>query len=60
MSCSLVYRIEEYKDEITDDLVVNILKDTTDIELSEKGIDRSHRIGKPSLQKKPITVQFVQ
>ena len=44
MSSLLVHGIEENKDEITDDLVVNFIKDTMDIEFSEKDMDRSHRI----------------
>ena len=37
-----------------DVLVFNLIKDATDFELSEKDIDRSHRIGKPSPQKKDL------
>ena len=56
----LVYGIEENKDESTEDLVVNFVKNTIDIGLCEKGIGRSHQIAKPSPQKKrPAIVNFV-
>ena len=48
----LVNKIRENKDKITDDLVINFIKDTKDIELSEKDIDRSRHIGKPSHERK--------
>ena len=45
---TLVQAVEENKDEITDDLVPNFIKDKVDIELSINDIDKSHQIGKPS------------
>ena len=45
----LVNKIRENKDKITDDLVINFIKDT---KLSEKDIDRSRHIGKPSHERK--------
>ena len=43
-----MHRLEENKEEITDDLVASFIKDKMEIELSANEIDRSHKIGKPS------------
>ena len=43
-----MHRLEENKEEITDDLVTSFIKDKMEIELSANEIDRSHKIGKPS------------
>ena len=52
--------IEEDGDEVTDDVVVNMLQDKLQLEILKKDIDRSHRIGKPIPRKKrPIIVKFV-
>ena len=60
-NCILVHGVEERKDEITDDLVVNSIKDAMDIEPSVKDIDRNHQIENPSPRKKRhITVKFVR
>ena len=57
----MLNRIEEDKDEITDDVVVSMLQEKLEFEISIKDIDRSHRIGKPSSRKKrPIIVKFVR
>ena len=61
----LIHGIEEDKDEVTDDIVVNMLQlwqvDKLELEILKKDIDRSHRIGKPTLRKKrPIIVKFVR
>ena len=59
-NCLLIHRIEEEKDEDTDEVVGNMLQDKLELEISKKDIDRSHRIGKPSPRKKrPIIVKFV-
>ena len=60
-NCILVHGLEENKDEITDDLVASFIKDKMVIDLSVNDIDGSHRIGKPSPQKRrPIIVKFVR
>ena len=60
-NCLLIHGIEEDKDEVTDDVVVNMLQDKLELEISKKDIDRSHRIGKPiPREKRPIIVKFVQ
>ena len=51
-NCLLIYRIEEDKDEVTDDVVVNMLQDKLELEISKKDSDESHRIGKLSPRKK--------
>ena len=57
----MINGIKEGKDEFTDDIVVNMLHDKLEVEISKKNIDRSHRIGKPSLRKeKPIFTKFVK
>ena len=57
----LINGIKEGKDEVTDDIVVNMLQDKLEVEISKKSIDRSHRIGKPSLRKeKSIFAKFVK
>ena len=49
----------EGKDEVTDNVVVNMLQDKLEIEISKKDIDRSHSIGKSSPRKKrSIIVKF--
>ena len=56
----MIRGIEEGNDEVTDDIVVNMLRDKLELEISKKDIDRSHSIGKPSPRKKrPIIVKFV-
>ena len=57
----MINGIKEGKDEVTDDIVVNMLQDKLEVEISKKNVDGSHRIGKPSLRKeKPIFAKFVQ
>ena len=57
----MINGIKEGKDEVTDDIVVNMLQDKLKVEISKKNIDRSHRIGKPSLRKeKSIFAKFVK
>ena len=56
-----MHGIEEEKDEVTDDGIVNILQDKFEPEILKKDIDRSHRVGKPSPRKKrPIIMKFVR
>ena len=59
-NCLLIHGIEEDKDEVIDDIVVNMLQDKLELGISKKDIDRSHRIRKPSpTKKRPIIVKFV-
>ena len=56
----MLHRLEEDKNEVTDDVVENVLQDKLEHDISKKDIDRSHRIGKLSLRKKrPITAKFI-
>ena len=60
-NCILVHRLEDNKDEITDELVASLMKDKRDVDLSVNDIDRSHQIGKASpLKERPIIVKFAQ
>ena len=60
-NCIFIHGIEEDKDEVTDDIVVNTLQDKLELEISKKDIDRSRRIGKPSPRKKrSIIVKFLR
>ena len=45
-NCLLVHGVEEQEQENTDNIVLNVIKEHLDIELSVKDFDRSHRIGK--------------
>ena len=60
-NCLLIHGIEEDKNEVTDDVVVSMLHDKLELEISKKDIDRSRKIGKPSPRKKgPIIAEFVR
>ena len=60
-NCLLVHGIEEESNEDTDEVVVNMLKEKLNMEVSKKDLDRSHRIGKSNPRKKrPIIVKFVR
>ena len=57
----MIHGIKEDKDEVTENMVVNMLQDKLELDISKKDIDRAHRIGKPSPRKKrPITMKFVR
>ena len=45
-NCLLVHGVEEQEQENTDNIVLNVIKEHLDIELSVKDLGRSHRIGK--------------
>ena len=45
-NCLLVHGVEEQEQEDTDNIVLNVIKEHLDIELSVKDLDMSHRIGK--------------
>ena len=55
--------MEETSNEDTDKLVLNIIKNDLEINLTEVAIDRTHCIGDPKKKKKkarPIIVKFVR
>ena len=55
--------MEENSNENTDKLVLNIINNDLEIDLTEIAIDRTHRIGDPKKKKKkvrPIIVKFVR
>ena len=56
----LIHGIDEDKDEVNDDIVVNMLQDKLELEILKKDIDRSHSIGKPSPKdKRTIIMKFI-
>lgn len=54
----MIHGIEEDKDEITDDVVVNMLQEKLKLDISKKDINKSYRI-KTSSPRKKILVKFV-
>ena len=57
----MIHRTKENKDEVTDDIVVNMLQDKLELEILKKDIVRDHRIERLSPRKKrPIIVKFVR
>ena len=61
-SCLLIHGVEENSDEDTDKLVLSIINNDLEIDLTEVAIDRTHRIGDPKKKKKkvrPIIVKSV-
>ena len=60
-NCSLVPGVEEQKQENTENIVLSVIKEHLDIELSVKNLDRSHIIGKRNSKSKrrPIIVKFI-
>ena len=62
-NCLLIHGVEENSNEDTDKLVLNIINNGLEINLTEVAIDRTHRIGDPKKKKKkarPIIVKFVR
>ena len=60
-NCLLVHGVEEQEQENTGNIVLNVIKEHLDIELSVKDFDRSHRIGKSysKSKRRPIIVKFI-
>ena len=60
-NCLLVHGVEEQEQENTDNIVLNVIKEHLDTELSVKDLDSSHRIGKSNSKSKrrPIIVKFI-
>ena len=56
-----MHGVEEQEQENTDNIVLNVIKEHLDIELSVKDLDRSHRIGKrnSNSKRRPIMVKFI-
>ena len=56
-----MHGVEEQEQENTDNIVLNVIKEHLDIELSVKDLDRSQKIGNSDSRSKrrPITVKFV-
>ena len=61
-NCLLIHGVEENSNEDTDKLVLNIINNDLEIDLTEVAIDRTHRIGDPKKKKKvrSIIVKFVK
>ena len=61
-NCLLLHDIEETKDEDTDNVVLEVLNNDMDLNISKTALVRSHRIGNPKSKKKsrPIIVKFVR
>lgn len=60
-NCLLLHGIPEDKEEDTDELVLKTLKDDLALQIDEKELDRTHRIGKPRKageNPRPIIVKF--
>ena len=56
-----MHGVEEQGQENTDNIVLNLIKECLNIELSVKDLNRSHRIGKSNAKSKrrPIVVKFI-
>ena len=56
-----MHGVEEQEQENTDNIVLNVIKEHLDIELSVKDLDRSQKIGNSDSRSKrrPIIVKFV-
>ena len=61
-NCLLVHGIAETNDENTDDLVLKTINEKLDVDIAEKEIDRSRRIGreKDGLRPKPVIVKLTR
>lgn len=60
-NCLLIHGVKEQKDEDTNDVVLQILKDELKEEVHIQDLDRTHRIGKESTERaRPIIVKFAR
>ena len=62
-NCLLIHGVEENSNEDTDKLVLNIINNDLEIDLTEVATDRTHRIGAPKKKRKtarPIIAKFVR
>ena len=56
-----IHDIEERRQEVTDELVIQTIKSEMDIDIDVKDIDRTHRIGaKTENKRRPIIVKFAR
>ena len=51
-NCLLFHGIKEEKDEDTNSIIINTVKEEIDIEILPNDLDRSHRTGNPKIKKK--------
>ena len=60
-NCLLVQGVKKQEQENTDNIVLTVIKEHLDKELSIKDLDRSHKIGKNNSKSKrrPIIVKFI-
>ena len=61
-NCLFLHGIEETKGEDTNNIVLEVLNNDMDLNVSKTDLDRSHKIGNPKSKKKsrPIIVKFVR
>ena len=62
-NCILIHGITETQDENTDDISLRTINEHLELELTEKELDRTHRIGNPKSGNKrprPIIVKFAR
>ena len=62
-NCLLIHGITEGNQENTDDLALEIFREKLDIELTQRDLDRTHRIGKndkKSNRPRPVIVKFIR
>ena len=62
-NCILIHGITETQDENTDDISLRTINEHLELELTEKELDPTHRIGNPKSGKKrprPIIVKFTR
>ena len=50
-NCLLFHGVKEEKDEDTESIIINTVKEEMDIEIFPNDLDRSHRIGNPKKRK---------
>ena len=51
-NCLLFHGIKEEKNEDTNSIIINTVKEEIDIEILSNDLDRSHRTGNPKIKKK--------
>ena len=61
-NCFLFHGIKEEKDQDTNSIIINTVKEEMDIEILPNDLDWSHRIGNSRTNKKerPIIVKFIR
>ena len=59
----MIHRITEGNQEKTDDSALEIFREKLEIELTQRDLDRTHRIGKNdkrTYQLRPVIVKFIR